>query len=254
MSETTLQLTLREMKAFFTSPRSLGGLVVVALILGVSGPFQTYDVLPLAPRMAYWALMTGLTFAVGNFAGTYVSIATDDWQRLRWLRRMLIGSAAGLPVMLVVFLVNGWVLKQNMPLADMAALAFYCVVISIAISMLHGIFGPTNNSTPATGVAALLQRLPLQMRGALVSLSVQDHYVEVTTAKGKSLVLMRLSDAIAETGGIAGLQVHRSHWVALDGVSAVHRRDGKVNIVTSAGAELPVSRTYVGAVKAAGLL
>ncbi|MCB1397271.1 MAG: LytTR family transcriptional regulator, partial [Rhodobacteraceae bacterium] len=85
-------------------------------------------------------------------------------------------------------------------------------------------------------------------------LSVQDHYVEVVTTRGRELLLMRLSDAIAETEGCAGLQVHRSHWVALDQVQAAHRDGARAVLTLSDGREIPVSRTYVPAAKEAGLL
>ncbi|MCW1932118.1 LytTR family DNA-binding domain-containing protein [Pararhodobacter zhoushanensis] len=98
-----------------------------------------------------------------------------------------------------------------------------------------------------------MARLPLDKRGALISLSVQDHYVEVVTLRGRELLLMRLSDAIAETGGDVGLQVHRSHWVALDQVRAARREGARGVLTLSDGREIPVSRTYAAAAKAAGL-
>ena len=74
--------------------------------------------------------------------------------------------------------------------------------------------------------AALLARLPHGTRGKLLHLAVADHPVDVTTDRGHALVLIRLSDAIAETAPTPGLQVHRSHWVALDAVRGT-RQVGK---------------------------
>ena len=82
---------------------------------------------------------------------------------------------------------------------------------------------------------------------------VEDHYVDIVTDKGKTLVLMRLADAIRETAPIAGLQIHRSHWVARDAVVKVHRSDGKLILELSNGLKLPVSRGYLPAAKEAGL-
>ena len=74
------------------------------------------------------------------------------------------------------------------------------------------------------------------------------------TTKGDHLVLMRLGDAMREVGDTAGAQVHRSHWVAFDAVTAC-RRDGDRAILTlSDGSELPVSRANVGKIRDAGLL
>ena len=43
---------------------------------------------------------------------------------------------------------------------------------------------------------------------------MEDHYVRVFTDAGESLILLRLSDAMAEVRDVPGLQIHRSHWVA----------------------------------------
>jgi DNA-binding LytR/AlgR family response regulator len=77
-----------------------------------------------------------------------------------------------------------------------------------------------------------------------------DHYVEIHTDKGKSLILMRLSDAIAETEGVDGVRIHRSHWVAKQAISAVRRVDGRVVVQLATGDMLPVSRSYLAAVRA----
>lgn len=63
---------------------------------------------------------------------------------------------------------------------------------------------------------------------------------------------MRLSDAIKETAPVAGMQVHRSHWVALDAVASATRKNGKPVLTLENGTEVPVSRTYLDAVRSAG--
>lgn len=106
---------------------------------------------------------------------------------------------------------------------------------------------------PALAAPALLERLPLPQRGPLLSLSVADHYVEVTTEKGRSLLLIRLSDAIREAHPTVGLQIHRSHWVALDAVARTIRVDGKLLVELKDGRRLPISRSYADPARAAGL-
>lgn len=83
---------------------------------------------------------------------------------------------------------------------------------------------------------------------------MQDHYVEVATSRGKTLVLMRLGDAMRETGATPGIQVHRSHWVALAAVARAHKASGKVTLELSNGAIVPVSRSFMPAVREAGLV
>ena len=53
-----------------------------------------------------------------------------------------------------------------------------------------------------------------------------------------------------ETGTADGMQVHRSHWVAADFVSALNGADGKLSLLLADGTEVPVSRTYAAAVRA----
>ena len=50
----------------------------------------------------------------------------------------------------------------------------------------------------------LLQRLDAEDHGSLWSISVRDHYVDVQTSRGVTSLLMRLSDAMAETAPVEG--------------------------------------------------
>ena len=74
----------------------------------------------------------------------------------------------------------------------------------------------------------LLARMDPELRGPVASLSVRDHYVVVTTDRAQVNLLMRFADAMAELDGVDGMQVHRSHWVAIDEVAGSVRENGKV--------------------------
>lgn len=259
VNSTALQLALREMRDVFRNPRTIGSMVVVAIILGISGPFQTFEALNLAGRLAYWAAMTFITFTLGSFFGTWMTHAIDGKKRAGLIKRLgllttiPVSLAVAIPVCVSVIGINA-VAFRDLDLSPQyfATIAGYCVIISFAITLMFALFSrtkPEDKNAPPR----LLQRLPVAKRGALISLSVEDHYVAVRTQKGVEMILMRLSDAIAEAEGTKGLQIHRSHWVAFDGIKAVHKRQGKLVIETIGGEELPVSRTYAGAVKQAGL-
>ena len=128
---------------------------------------------------------------------------------------------------------------------------------SLIVATVNGVLAfYSNNKKPSqrTETVHVLQRLPIEKRGELISMTVMDHYVEVTTTRGKHLILMRFNDAITEIPPHLGLQIHRSYWVASDQVQA-HRRDGKqLLLITTAQDALPVSRRYRKAVFMAGLL
>ena len=100
----------------------------------------------------------------------------------------------------------------------------------------------------------LMARLGQEVRGAILSLSVRDHYVEVWTERGTESLLMRFADAMAELDGIDGMQVHRSHWVAVAAVAGAERERGKTFLRLSDGRLVPVSRSYKAEVEARGLL
>lgn len=106
----------------------------------------------------------------------------------------------------------------------------------------------------AVGAPPLLDRLPVEARGALIALAVDDHYVQVRTTKGEARVLMRLSDAVRETGNVPGARVHRSHWVAFEHVTGAERMGERALLTLSDGTEVPVSRANVELIRAAGLL
>ena len=100
----------------------------------------------------------------------------------------------------------------------------------------------------------LLDRLAPERRGELYYLTMQDHYVEVVTSNGTSLVLLRLADAIKETAPLDGVQIHRSHWVARNAVRETERQGDRLVVKMANGITLPVSRSRRNALKDAGLL
>ena len=100
----------------------------------------------------------------------------------------------------------------------------------------------------------LLQRLEEEAPGTLRSISVRDHYVDVQTSSGVSSLLMRLSDAMAETDPIEGGQIHRSHWVAWDAVQGIERDGAKLFVALKGGNRLPVSKLHRDKLSVRGLL
>lgn len=257
MNRRPLQLALRELQVAFTSPRVLVGMAAVSLILGLSGPFNTFTEFGMGQRIVYWLAMVVLTYAVGQGSATFALALVGDRLKAAWLRVIVAGLICGMPVTLVVLSVNAIAYGSRLTINPLELWAD-CTGISLAVvaATTALVRSPSEDATlpPTPAPPPILERIPHPQRGALMALSVQDHYVEVITEKGTSLVLMRLSDAIKETGTVVGLQIHRSHWVARDAVKRAIRADGKVSLELKSGVRLPVSRGYVEAVKAAGLI
>lgn len=103
-------------------------------------------------------------------------------------------------------------------------------------------------AVPPAGESRLTQRLPFHLRGAVLCLQMEDHYVRIHTSRGSALVLMRLTDAIDELDGVEGLRVHRSWWVAADACRDIRRSARTTHITLTGGLAVPVSRPYLDAV------
>jgi len=260
-----LQFTLRQLQGFIFAPRFWGILLTVGLILGLTGPFDTFEQMALLPRLGYWLAVALATFLAGYTATALTLRYLFGDRGSRPVREAVSGFVAGVPITAIVLLLNHALLGT--PAGSAAdVLAFYveCSLIAGGISLLFGLIDrpqrPEAAQTGEPGAAAeaerprLLSRLPAHLRGELWYMSMQDHYVDVRTGKGNALVLMRFADAIAETAPTAGLQIHRSHWVALGAVKGALRRDGRAYLRMADGAELPVSRGFRAEAKAAGLL
>ena len=98
---------------------------------------------------------------------------------------------------------------------------------------------------------AFLARIPPHLGSVLLALQAEDHYLRVITDAGSALVLMRLADAIRELPPENGMQVHRSWWIAYEAAREIEKEAGRMNLRLPDGTQVPVSRTYQAAVKAA---
>lgn len=261
MKEPLWHFTKREVQQDLKSPIVRICILAVGAIVGLAGPFSTIEVMRLVPRLAYWVVVVALSYVSGAVVSTLTLEAAERRALPMWLS---VGMAAVLCAVVVtvgVFGLNALIFgADQFDFADLQmlfvnVLAVSAIVIGAFTAVEHFHNEPaTSADLPQDGPPALLDRLPFEKRGPLVSLSVEDHYVSITTTKGTEMVLMRLSDAIRETAPVEGMQVHRSHWVARSQIASVHRDGAKALLHLSDGREIPVSRTYVPALKEAGLL
>jgi hypothetical protein len=111
-----------------------------------------------------------------------------------------------------------------------------------------------NTSLSVQQINQFMSLLPLEKRGQLLCLEMDDHYLKVHTDKGQHMLLMRLKDALAQLEGFNGLQTHRSWWVATDAVAKVNKENRKISLLLTNQIEVPVSRTFIEAVKAANII
>ena len=224
------------------------------------GPFGTYDTLGAAGRVGYWAMALGLNWLV---CGSVIALTLQMLRGRTFRRRMVaVGAAAvvaAAPGTGIVFSAETifrphYAGVQALPTVYISV-AVLMLVIGVAVVVVrdHRIASAAQPEVPhAVRPVNFLGRLPPRLGCDLVYLRMADHYVEVFTTCGSTLLLMRFSDALRELDGADGLRVHRSYWVARAHVAGAARRNGRLVLKLSGGHEAPVSRTYLAAVRAAG--
>lgn len=237
---------------------TLRGLAVsgaAGVFLALTGAFGTHDA-PLVVRLAYWV---GLCLA-GALVGSAVSLVVDRdglADEKPWLHGVVVTIAITLPLTVLVWTVTELAFHGTPRLAALPGFALPVFVISSAMTALNFLVQrrPPQTHAAAQGAPAsrFLDRLPPRLRGGQIhAVEAQDHYLRLHTSKGEDLILMRLSDAVAELEGIEGAQTHRSWWVARDAVEDARRGDGRATLTLRGGVEVPVSRAYAKALREAG--
>ncbi len=260
MTDRPLHFTMRELQRLAFAPRFWAAIAGASLLLGLVGPFGTYEGMRLPARLAYWAATAVATYFTG-VAAVFLQVHLFSPGRMPGVALFaLFGAVAGIPVGTVVWLINTAVFESGGRAIPFLPLLAYCVAIAAVVTALVALFSEqyekatrAEASPSAPRRPRILDRLPPQARGELSHLTVQDHYVDIRTDRGGALVLMRLADAIAETEGVAGLQIHRSHWIAIGQVAQSVRLGGRLMLKMKDGTMLPVSRSYMEEVRAAGL-
>lgn len=123
-----------------------------------------------------------------------------------------------------------------------------------AVELAHGALEQKLNADKSAGCDKLMAMLPIEKRGKLLYLQMDDHYLKVQTDKGQHLLLMRFKDAIELLQHYPGVQTHRSWWVALDAVATSNKLGRKHSLLMTNDVEIPISQTYLAQVKALGLV
>lgn len=89
--------------------------------------------------------------------------------------------------------------------------------------------------------SAILNSLPGIVGKDIIAISSDLHYLNIWTQDGRATVLGNLKDAVNELGD-AGMQIHRSHWVANAHVRRVVGSTSKAACILSNDLKVPVSR------------
>lgn len=264
MIHTFFSSTLRELQLFIRSWRFWATFALIVLIFAVSGPYGTSERMTFGVRLGYWLIVHAVTWTIAICLSVTADVLLRD--RLRhMLARMMIGSlVAALPIGFALGVIDfafsgAWDGTSNGLQRALFALPLCALFCLLTYTTMHRQIAEVSKPQPIVSAPAasiplgdpkILGRLKAQNRGPLVRLSVEDHYTEVVTTRGRELILLRFADALRELGATPGLQVHRSHWVADQHVDKLKRDKGKLFVVMKDGVEVPVSRPNMEAAKA----
>ncbi len=262
MNHPFLSSTLRELQLFIRSWRFWTTLSLVILIFAVSGPYGTLERMTFGIRLGYWLIIHAVTWAIAICFSIMAEILLRN-HLAHALARMMIGSLiAALPIGFALGVIDfaffgRWTEMEDgfhRALFALPLCALFCLLTYTAMHRQIAEVSAPPSPIPAPAASPvsepeILARLKPQNRGAILRLSVEDHYTDVVTTRGRELVLLRFADALRELGATPGLQVHRSHWVADAHVETLKRDGGRLVLIMKDGTEIPVSRTYADAVR-----
>ncbi|MEA3033261.1 MAG: hypothetical protein QOH86_1277 [Sphingomonadales bacterium] len=218
-----------------------------AVLLGGVGAFETGDAAPWT-LYSYWLTVMFAAGLIAAWALDRFDLRDVPLERLPARAAAMIVAVA-LLVTPVVWVVAGLALNGSWSPFKMLHLFPQSLLVACVFGTLQVAVERPRRMPPAeTPVAAeplSPARLPDRLRGArLLAVEAEDHYLRFHTDRGSDLLLMRLSDAVAELAGLGGAQTHRSWWVARDAVAGVRRSGGRATLTLVNGLAVPVSRRH----------
>ena len=245
-----MQLAMREWR-LAGKWRELISAVAFGALLGVMGPFGSQTALPTAVKYSFWMILALAGFGAAAAAERLLPYTALGGSRMK--RIVAVAVASAVPMTFIVAWAMGAVRPgRTFSPVQMLALFPYVALVQLIIAR---IISPEDRVTAAAPVELpakapqypieFLSKLPPALRRDILALEAEDHYVRVHTLHGSALILMRLVDAAALIDPRLGLRVHRSWWVAKDGVRALERTSGRAIVRLIDDTAVPISRSYL---------
>lgn len=241
--------------------------VIASLALAALGSFGTFERFGFLERLLNWGFAIGMSIVVGLVVNRAAQMLLGPG------RRRFHYDLVAVPAMTALYSPALYLHVRLYPLSNIELPFTFIVVNVIAVSLMLiavrevlGMYidlhltvrasdraaeppaGVAEGALDDAEVAPLVARLPEPLRGEVLHITADNHYVEVHTDRGTTSILLRMSDAVRELGGQPGLQVHRSHWVSDRAVAGILREGHKLLVLLNCGRRVPVSRSQAAAV------
>jgi LytTr DNA-binding domain len=252
----TASQSTKSIPDFPVSPvlRALAMACLCGVILGVLGPFGSYLNGGVLIRTMYWlaAILLGLLFYGTAIMAVKRIASPDAW--FRW--PLLFGAAfvASAPEALVTRAAALWLWPELAGVGPNLTLWYGQTLVVGLIGTAAGTLLIQHPAASRHDEQSLPPHSPLPaeaLKGEILALQMEDHYVRVHGPTGSELILMPLGHAISCVQA-QGLRTHRSWWVARDAVIAVEGSARAMSLRLSNGLVAPVARSAVIHLKAAG--
>ena len=232
-----------------------------ALFFALLGPFGTFAT-PFGERLFNWVL-----FAIGGYVCFRPVIAAGSALAVQIAIPRGVGIAvaclfASIPASLLIAGLIAGLKFGGVTLAHVAGLYPLVLLIGLAVTAIQMLVRRLRHdpisSEPATAEAPssppISSPRPSALRGDILYLGNEDHYIRVYRREGSELVLMRMRDAVEAMSAAEGARVHRGWWVARAAVARVTKEARSVSLELVDGRVVPVSRAMVAPLRKAGWL
>jgi len=229
-------------------PLTASGLAAIVLAT-ITGAFGTIA-MAYPARLGFWSLLIGWNIAKWIVWFAWRVRRPRDWRRAAAIGALVINLPLPLEIPLALRLFG--VSTAIDPARTWIEAAAISVTLFVALFLARRA-GPAKAVIPAdTGI---LFRAGVRDLAEVHGLRAEDHYCRVHLGDGRTLlVLARFADLRAELAGIDGEQVHRGAWISAAGMDGAVRDGRAWRLVLADGTRLPVSDTYLSAVRGRGWL
>jgi len=230
-----------------------GAWAVVTVLFWVLNPSATQGLGPVE-RLVFWGAHTGIPLAI-------LQLTQSNLTRWSWVTRqpnvfqIALGGLLG--ALIFVPIAAGLDAVFPNPDGGMARTVFSDllseaeIVVPSVVLVWIAVNGPRLIAPQGQTVEAadhprpgFWQKTPVELGDDLVSITAELHYIRLRTSRGEALVLYPFGKAVEDLSRANGLQVHRSHWVALPHITEVERQREQARITLSTGDFVPVSRKF----------
>lgn len=227
----------------------------------------------IAQDLLYWLVRISV-MVVGLWTADILvgKLLANRWNTQAWLKPVVVVSALGLlPFALAEILVEPYLPMRPEYVDDdlwavsplLAYLSEYATVVTIVIPvhlllwlvLERGL--PIDSSVVETAESSqpeFLTQSAVRDVNEIYALQAEEHYVRIYAATGTELVHFRFGDAVSQMPSELGLQVHRSWWVAESAILSASRGDRRWQLKLADDLAVPVSDSYVKAVRERGWL